>query len=438
MKIVNRFWRRTRFRYRVHRGLVVDLALAILGVVLLWPGQSIVKDGIGLACTVIGTWRFAQGLAERWERYRRISIVENPFYLRALAACEWPDGFDLHGADRRLPHDGRIERDRLIGADPDTIRPYLTSPAVNAQLDGASSPLTIEPRRYKVSDRLIQYQFHSLGLFSPHDNEEKVGLRTDPTPELLSSGRPIHIQHTDYFSGTASNEMATKQFELVREDGLGPPVLLASTSDAIIARGRLIDLEGSELSNHIGVSTLLLSEDNQLIIQRQGDQNVSAGQLGPGASGSLDRHDLRSAGHPPTLQALCRIGMEREATEEVGARFSAPGQATVLTGYARYLLRGGKPEFFGISRSITSRRKLRRGTQESRYVKAIEPIGFDPHAPGLIDTIDRLLEDGWDARDFGVSLIVCLRLARAWLETAPPDALARIGLAPDRSSAPAR
>lgn len=430
VKIVQRFWRRARFRYRVHRGLAVDLALAIAGIVLLWPGQSLVKDATGLVCTIIGTWRFLQGLGERWDRYRRISIVENPLYGRTLAQAEWPQGFELHGASAAGAAPGPLDKAMLAEAELDVVRPYLTSPSVNRLLDAAASPIEMAPRRYRVSERLIQYQFHSLGLFSPHDNEEKLGLRTDLTPALLERSDRVRLQHTDYFSGSATNEMATKQFEIPQEDGRGAPIVLASVSDAIVTRSQLTGLAGHELSNHIGVSALVLSADDHLMLQFQGAQNVSADELGPGASGSLDRHDLRLAGTPMTLQALCRAGMEREAAEELGAAFPAPGQATVLTGYARYLLRGGKPEFFGISRSTTRFDDMQRTAAEQHYVKGLASEQCDPGVAGLVAAIDRLLGTRRFDRRFSVSLVVSLRLARAWLETAPPDALARIGLAP--------
>lgn len=440
LKIVQRFWRRTRFRYRVHRGLAVDLALAIAGVVLLWPGQSVLKDATGLLCTVIGTWRFVQGLAERWDRYRRISIVENLLYGRTLAQAEMPAGFELHAAGIADASTEPMDKTILADADLDGLRPYLTNPSVNRLLDTATSPIEMAPRRYRVSERLIQYQFHSLGLFSPHDNEEKLGLRTDIAPTMLERNDRVRLQRTDYFSGSATNEMATKQFEIPQEDGRGAPIVLASVSDAIVTRSQLTGLAGHELSNHVGVSALVLSADDHLMLQYQGRQNVSADELGPGASGSLDRHDLRLAGDPPTLQALCRAGMEREAAEELGAAFavsgaipgSIPGQATVLTGYARFLLRGGKPEFFGIARSTTRSEDMERTAAEQHYVRGLASEPFDPGAAGLIAAIDRMFDSGWFERRFSVSLVVSLRLARAWLETAPPDALGRIGLTQSR------
>lgn len=435
MKLVHRLWRRARFRYRIHRGLGVDLALAVAGVALLWPGQSAAKEIVGIASTIIGSWRFVQGLNERWQRHRRIFVTDNPFYARTLATCEWPAGFELHGATPVEPRSSLLDREALASAAPDATRPYLTDPAVNALLDAARSPLTMDDRPYRISDRLAGYQLHSLGLVAPHDNEDKIGLRTDLTPGLLAENAPVRLQRTDYFSGTATNEMATKRFEMARTGRLGAPIVLADASDAMIERGRLVGLADSDLSNHIGVSTLVLSADDRLMLQHQGAQNVSGGEMGPGGSGSLDVRDLRLAGDPPTLQALCRAGMEREAAEELSARFAERGTATVLTGHARFLLRGGKPEFFGISRSITSCRQMAHGAGEERYVTGIEAEPFEPGAVGLMAAIDRLLGTGRQGPRYGVSLVVCLRLARAWLETAQPDALVRIGLAPQSTKA---
>jgi hypothetical protein len=74
--------------------------------------------------------------------------------------------------------------------------------------------------------------------------------------------------------------------------------------------------------------------------------------LGPSGSGSLDWEDIdscRSRNNDMMLQDLLRLGMERELSEEIGARVGTAYCRTAITGYARLLSRGGKPEFFGLT-----------------------------------------------------------------------------------------
>ena len=121
--------------------------------------------------------------------------------------------------------------------------------------------------------------------------------------------------------------------------------------------------ECTELANYIGISTLLISGDQQkiLYIPRQSHLNQqSGGLLAPSGSGSLDWEDLAGSfarGDDVALTYSMRDtvvrGMERELREELQSSvdFDSGNSRlkTQIIGYFRVYERAGKPEFVGIS-----------------------------------------------------------------------------------------
>ena len=75
--------------------------------------------------------------------------------------------------------------------------------------------------------------------------------------------------------------------------------------------------------------------------------------------------------------------MEREAAEEMSAAVGPGKSKAVLTGFARFVDRGGKPEFFGIVRTASKIRDLGPMRGE-RYVDGIYSLEVSPTPQGLI------------------------------------------------------
>jgi hypothetical protein len=193
----------------------------------------------------------------------------------------------------------------------------------------------------------------------------------------------------------------------------------------MVSEGRLIDLSESVLSNHIGVTTLLVTGDDQIVLQEQGDQMVEARKISVGASGSAVLADCVGAdGRLRTLQETIRSAMEREVSEEVSAAVGPHKSRTWITGHARYLSRGGKPEFYGITRSVSRLEDLHPAKQERGYVHRVYGRGFEPGAQGLAAAIERLLRDGdFGSKSLSLSMVVCLRLALDHLARTELDVL---------------
>lgn len=112
-------------------------------------------------------------------------------------------------------------------------------------------------------------------------------------------------------------------------------------------------LGNSDFSDHIGVSTLLLTRDGYVFIFRQaGNAGYNANYYMPTGSGSMDFADFIPG---EDMREIIIRGAEREMAEESSLKkllgeteFSNVIKTSVI-GYYRDLERGGKPEFCCVS-----------------------------------------------------------------------------------------
>jgi hypothetical protein len=109
----------------------------------------------------------------------------------------------------------------------------------------------------------------------------------------------------------------------------------------------------SHLSNHIGINILAITRKGQLVIQKQGaGAIINPGRLVPSSSGSLDWEDVkvvlsRVENQNCRLVDILMEGMIRELKEEDGFHETNVYEKWVI-GYSRDLIRGGKPDFYGV------------------------------------------------------------------------------------------
>jgi 8-oxo-dGTP pyrophosphatase MutT (NUDIX family) len=212
-----------------------------------------------------------------------------------------------------------------------------------------------------------------------------------------------------------SNDMCTLRITH-RETGdeFDPRRALLANAD-----GRLRTIGESMLADCVGISTLAVTADGALVMVRQTSRNVaSALILAPAGSGSLDPRDL-GHDHAETLQDIVRRGMERELCEETGIR---PDEirGTRVTGFARWLERGAKPEFFGLTElsattdDLAERRHL--ASDERLYTGGTITMTVDIPALGreLVDGTELLMAPSLPARikeDGSLPLLLALRAA---------------------------
>jgi hypothetical protein len=181
-------------------------------------------------------------------------------------------------------------------------------------------------------------------------NSAKVRLCSDLLLPALQEGTPaLTVQKTDYFSSLCTNEAALRR--VYRKEDPNHPMLaefqlLFPDGDISGNPAVLSTLRQSPCANHVGVSTIGVTEDGNVVWNTQSGRSAqSANRIAPTGSGSADYADLRDGG---SLLDFVTRAMERELREECGIAGNIPVR-TEIVGFARLLHRGGKPEFFGFS-----------------------------------------------------------------------------------------
>jgi len=198
-------------------------------------------------------------------------------------------------------------------------------------------------------------QQSSASLF----NERKIGVAS-----AIGAGmNSLNIGRTSYFTSILTNEACTRRLVRKEENSLVKDFRalfpIARDNSGGIPKIAMAPLEASRMSNHIGVSTLAMTRDGYLIwwVQKETAQQ-SQGKIVPSGSGSLNWSDFTGL-KEAYLEGLLRQGMARELCEECSLSNSTTiekiADATRVLGYFRWVKRGGKPEFIGISRLSVDR-----------------------------------------------------------------------------------
>ena len=246
----------------------------------------------------------------------------------------------------------------------DPVDRAVASQPMDARLD--EEPYRL-PKSLKGSARYVLPKMnHGRLVF----NGRVIGMRGDPLPPGATPPPPVRLHIARFFDGQCSNEMCT--FKITHRSG--EPGFDPRTELLTNANGQLRTLAESNLADGIGISTIAVTADNALVVTRQTARNIASPRLlAPSGSGSLDPRDLgpASTGRPrreEILQDLVRHGMERELQEETGIRQDEIRHTKVI-GFARWLERGARPEFFGITElsvTVQDLKEQRRLTSDER------------------------------------------------------------------------
>ena len=179
--------------------------------------------------------------------------------------------------------------------------------------------------------------------------------------ELFLDMKAMHVQPSKYFDGQCTNELVyakMRNISAINEVVYGENLLIDENNS-------LYELDDSPCSNYIGVSTLAITEDNCLVIMKQGTaSNANAQRYAPSGSGSSHGKDLKKA---QTLGEFLINGMERELCEECNINRKDTILTTRVIGYARLLERGAKPDFFGITMISSESRNIAKGLRTSEF-----------------------------------------------------------------------
>lgn len=247
-------------------------------------------------------------------------------------------------------------------------------------------------------------------------NESKLCLSSDLT------GNPdcVRVFKARYFDSLLTNELCTRNLVtrdkypsvVFRGEGIFPSVVDESY------QLRLNSIADSLMANHIGVSTIAHTADGFLILWRQSPAAQQSQTLAVSTgSGSCDWTDL---GPDLSLHKTIVSAMERELHEESLRRRSIIRRdqiaQTKILGFFRWVTRGGKPEFVGISKLTVHKSDLEPSEDE-----VDRPQWFMGSYPArkteeLVSSLNTVIS----RKDLSVSLwvnICCL--GRAFLEDQP-------------------
>ncbi|QLQ37202.1 hypothetical protein [Micromonospora robiginosa] len=181
-------------------------------------------------------------------------------------------------------------------------------------------------------------------------NGALVRQDVDLTPSVLRQGE-IGLSRTDYYTLLCSNYLFGWRV-LDRATGA---THLDGSSLPYGEDGRLLPLSQSRLANVIGVSTLALTTDRRLVLGWQQPEAEAAvgGLAAPAGSGSVDLTDVHDRPPGARFTDFLSSAMRRELMEE---SHLAPHQLgdTLVSGYFRWLNRGGKPEYVGLTELTVS------------------------------------------------------------------------------------
>lgn len=327
------------------------LGLDSLMLVVGTTGLTLATDGASLALIWPGA-RFLYGLAKL---PRTMKAFRHATTLRQVKRSSLVAGGRTVSLTAVVPSD----RQRALGFEPQLLGkdPVIRSLAVDQALGKhdwqccISSSHAARVHRAITGRRdfclaFLTRQFESARGKSLFVNDPKWSLAQELNPASAS----VDVHGGGYFDSFCTNEACTSV--LVDSDGdersgLGLfPVAFGTDGVA-----HLDDLEFAPVNNHVGISTLAVTADRYIVIWQQGDLNiVDPGKIVPTGSGSGDLGDLDCA----SLRSTVTRGMERELREE-GLRngVQLPPNAvasTELLGFFRWLSRGGKPEFVGLTR----------------------------------------------------------------------------------------
>lgn len=296
----------------------------------------------------------------------------------------------------------------------------LVSDAIDAALRERDFPVEFDEEPYRLPARLRATAPYVLPLRARGRllfNGQVVGLRDDPLPSVGAVGAPVRLRRARFFDSECSNELCGMRIvDRATGEEFDPRLRLLADS-----AGRLRSLAESELADVVGISTLAMTTDGHVVLVVQSHRNTASALLvAPSGSGSLEPKDVAGG-----LADSVRAGMERELREETGLR---PEEivGTEITGFARWMERGAKPEFFGLTTLSVSSADVagRRGKGVERlYGSPVLLMPVDLAALGadlrggadLVTTAhvpERLREDG--------SLPLLLALRAAALATVEP------------------
>ncbi|SDM63372.1 hypothetical protein [Allokutzneria albata] len=370
----------------------------VLGVVTLLPSAlGLALSVLALLLGTITLIRDVRLLRGRWSAYD-FSTIAAPFPSAELPPpLSYPDARYLH-----IPNRGTV----MLSAEMDKA---LQTRRFTVEID--EEPYRLPARLRATAPHVLPLQARGRLLF----NGNVLGMHGEPLPAAGSEPGAVRLHRARFFDGQCSNEVCRLR---ITETATGVEHDLRR-HELIDSSGRVRPLSASTLADLVGVSTIAMTSDGFLLAIVQSERNsASPLLLAPAGSGTLEPRDAKGS---DDLTTIVRTAMERELLEETGVKREEV-RATKVLGFGRWMERGAKPEFFGLTTlSVTSdqvrgRKPVR---AERLYSSAQVLIELDLSALGaelraghqLLDAPslpNRVRDDG------SVPLLLGIRAAALW------------------------
>lgn len=190
---------------------------------------------------------------------------------------------------------------------------------------------------WSILSIFLNEEYHAVENFR---NEDKLCMLSEITGGH-DTPLTVRLCKGNYYNSYLTNTIYNKK--LIEKD-TGLPLFPPLNSRTY----KIPLLENSKLSNHIGVSTLLVTSDEKTYLLVQNSKTVqNSDRLVPTGSGSVDFIDTNGL---QDLREIVVRAAERELKEEttvdaISLRQKGIKVQTTVIGFYRDLVRGGKPEF---------------------------------------------------------------------------------------------
>jgi hypothetical protein len=276
-----------------------------------------------------------------------------------------------------------VELDKLDIGTRQYVRWARDVAVVDAMVDAAlpTSRATVAWRRERpvLPASVRPYAFDTLRqrVTAPNVfNGKTVRQDDDLSALVLEQDGSVPFSATNYFALLMTNYM----MDITIRDRASGRCVQQPLQLIDDGTGHLRGLAGSALANSVGVSTLAITADGKAIVVLQsGNTESSQGELAPSGSGSLDLRDVvkvRSGKATEQLISVVRSGMERELCEEAHLR---PGEIewTEVLGYYRWMNKGAKPEYTGVTKLTRTSAELRSRRVSFAEVPYVADLRFD-------------------------------------------------------------
>jgi 8-oxo-dGTP pyrophosphatase MutT (NUDIX family) len=333
-------------------GLLVGAATLISSQLALVLSAAALIIGVGVFITD------ALAARQQWSRLKCVYVVS----LFPVSKIKLPLGYKdvtyltIEGRGTMLVHS---EADRMLQGEP--------------------LPVKLDPTPYELPRELREIAPLALRTMRAGRvifNGPMLGLRDDLLPGVYSGSHPLRLLQTNFFNQVCSAELC--QYRI--DDRITGEEREIRIEELVTPSGRLVTLSESRLANNMGISTLAFTADGLLLVVHQSQRNLASGRLlAPSSSGTLEPNDLKATGSNVSLQGLLVHGMERELREETGLSVGDIIETRVI-GFGRWLERGAKPEFFGVTRLRISSKDVagaKISSGEKLYTEQVKPIFVD-------------------------------------------------------------